>query len=108
MHRTGRDELGQLINLRQLATFYRNKGSHQTALARNQDAEFLARKLRNDRLATAILQEQGIILLRLKRNAEALEKFQLSLTMHGVSATKTQRRTVYWLSARPSRRKTGS
>ncbi|MEE4380144.1 MAG: tetratricopeptide repeat protein [Candidatus Competibacteraceae bacterium] len=79
MHRAGRDELGQLTNLRQLATFYRNQGSHQTALARSQDAEFLARKLRNDQLSTVILNEQGIILLRLKRQSEALEKFQRSL-----------------------------
>jgi len=79
LHRAGRDELGQLTNLRQLATLYRNQGSHQTALARNQDAEFLARKLRNDQMSTAILHEQGIILLRLNRQSEALERFQQSL-----------------------------
>jgi tetratricopeptide (TPR) repeat protein len=84
------DEEGQAISLHQLSILYMLKGDYTTALAHSQEAEKLARKLKNDSFVTTMLHQQGLILTDLASAAQtdeehtthlraAFERFQQSL-----------------------------
>ena len=64
-----RHEEEQAISLHQLSMLYRMKEDYETALARSQAAEALARKVDNQALVAATLHEQGIIYNKMARAA---------------------------------------
>ncbi len=71
---TGGNEEGQAISLHQLAMLYRMKEDYETALARSQAAEALARKADIQAHVAATLHEQGLIYNGMARAAGSEEK----------------------------------
>jgi tetratricopeptide (TPR) repeat protein len=93
LHRESGYEEGQAISLHQLSILYMLQSDYPTALARSQEAEKLARKLKNDHFLAATLHQQGLILIHLAHATQtdeegtahrraAFERFQQSLAIN--------------------------